>query len=105
MKAIVPAILLSLSASQMAFAADSDLTKLIEAAKKEGQVYSVGMPDTWANWKGTWQDLSAQYGLKHQDTDMSSAQEIAKFAAEKNNATADIGDVGRPLDQLPYKKA
>ena len=25
---------------------------------------------------------------------MSSAQEIAKFAAEKDNATADIGDVG-----------
>ncbi|MFB9998456.1 ABC transporter substrate-binding protein [Providencia rustigianii] len=104
MKAIVPAILLSLSASQMAFAADSDLTKLIEAAKKEGQVYSVGMPDTWANWKGTWQDLSSQYGLKHQDTDMSSAQEIAKFAAEKSNATADIGDVGASFGPVAVQK-
>ncbi|MDR2225231.1 MAG: ABC transporter substrate-binding protein, partial [Providencia sp.] len=88
MKAIVPAILLSLTASSMTFAADANLTELINAAKKEGQVYSVGMPDSWANWKGTWQDLATQYGLKHQDTDMSSAQEIAKFAAEKNNATA-----------------
>ncbi|MBG5884771.1 ABC transporter substrate-binding protein [Providencia alcalifaciens] len=104
MKAIVPAILLSLSASQMAFAADSDLTKLIEAAKKEGQVYSVGMPDTWANWKGTWQDLASQYGLKHQDTDLSSAQEIAKFAAEKNNATADIGDVGASFGPVAVQK-
>lgn len=67
---------------------------LVEAAKKEGAVASVGMPDDWANWKQTWQDLTSRYGLKHQDTDMSSAQEIAKFAAEKGNATADIGDVG-----------
>ncbi|MEQ5138928.1 ABC transporter substrate-binding protein [Providencia alcalifaciens] len=104
MKAIVPAILLSLSTSQMAFAADSDLTQLIEAAKKEGQVYSVGMPDTWANWKGTWQDLASQYGLKHQDTDLSSAQEIAKFAAEKNNATADIGDVGASFGPVAVQK-
>ncbi|MGQ7951845.1 ABC transporter substrate-binding protein, partial [Providencia huashanensis] len=81
MKAIVPAIFLSLTTSSVAFASDANLTELINAAKKEGQVYSVGMPDTWANWKGTWQDLASQYGLKHQDTDMSSAQEIAKFAA------------------------
>lgn len=42
MKAIVPAILLSLSASQMAFAADSDLTKLIEAAKKKVKFIALG---------------------------------------------------------------
>ncbi|MTC59676.1 ABC transporter substrate-binding protein [Providencia rustigianii] len=104
MKAIVPAILLSLTTSQIAFAADADLSELINAAKKEGQVYSVGMPDTWANWKGTWQDLSSQYGLKHQDTDMSSAQEIAKFAAEKSNATADIGDVGASFGPVAVQK-
>ncbi|WP_265693979.1 ABC transporter substrate-binding protein [Providencia rustigianii] len=104
MKAIVPAILLSLTTSQIAFAADANLSELINAAKKEGQVYSVGMPDTWANWKGTWQDLSSQYGLKHQDTDMSSAQEIAKFAAEKSNATADIGDVGASFGPVAVQK-
>jgi hypothetical protein len=43
------------------------------------------MPDSWANWKDTWFDLGKLYGLKHMDTDMSSAQEIAKFAAEKSN--------------------
>lgn len=104
MKTIVPAILLSLTASSMTLAADTNLTELINAAKKEGQVYSVGMPDTWANWKGTWQDLATQYGLKHQDTDMSSAQEIAKFAAEKNNATADIGDVGASFGPVAVQK-
>ncbi|TKC81493.1 ABC transporter substrate-binding protein [Trinickia terrae] len=75
-----------------AFAAD--LNALQAAAKAEGQVNSVGMPDTWANWKGTWGDLASKYSIKHADTDMSSAQEIAKFVAEKGNATADIGDVG-----------
>ncbi|EKT58095.1 ABC transporter substrate-binding protein [Providencia burhodogranariea] len=104
MKAILPAALISLTTSSFVFAADTDLTKLINAAKKEGQVYSVGMPDSWANWKGTWQDLEKEYGLKHQDTDMSSAQEIAKFAAEKSNATADIGDVGASFGPVAVQK-
>ncbi|MDO2948815.1 ABC transporter substrate-binding protein [Aeromonas simiae] len=78
---------------QPALAADS-LADIEKAARQEGQLYSIGMPDSWANWKETWQQLGSIYGIKHQDTDMSSAQEIAKFAAEKENATADIGDVG-----------
>lgn len=86
------------------FAQDERIQELVEAAKKEGHVYSIGMPDSWANWKGTWQDLQQQYGLKHQDTDMSSAQEIAKFDAEKNNATADIGDVGFAFARIAVKK-
>jgi putative spermidine/putrescine transport system substrate-binding protein len=67
----------------------------IEAgAKEEGVINSVGMPDSWANWVETWSELSSEYGLKHTDTDMSSAEEIAKFEAEKEDASADIGDVG-----------
>ncbi|WP_100402843.1 ABC transporter substrate-binding protein [Bacillus sp. FJAT-42315] len=82
-----------------------------QKAKEEGEVNSVGMPDTWANWVGTWEDLNTKYGLKHTDTDMSSAEELAKFESEKENATADIGDVGvafGPIAEekeltLPYK--
>ena len=77
------ATLITATLSMPAMAKDADLESLIEAAQKEGAVYSVGMPDSWANWKGTWTDLKANYGLKHQDTDMSSAQEISKFEAEK----------------------
>ena len=62
------------------------------------------MPDDWANWKGTWDDLAKTYGLKHIDTDMSSAQEIAKFAAEKDNASADIGDVGAAFGPIAVKQ-
>lgn len=70
------------------------LAELEAKAKEEGSVVSVGMPDTWANWKDTWEDLKSNYGLEHSDTDMSSADEINKFEAEKNKPTADIGDVG-----------
>ncbi|MBF7143530.1 MULTISPECIES: ABC transporter substrate-binding protein [Pseudomonas] len=100
----------ALALGNQAVAAD-DLASLEAAAKKEGEVNSVGMPDAWANWKGTWADLAKTYGIKHMDTDMSSAQEVAKFAAEKDNASADIGDVGAAFGPIaaaqgvtqPYK--
>lgn len=75
-------------------AVELTLAELEAKAKEEGSVVSVGMPDTWANWKDTWEDLKSKYGLEHSDTDMSSADEINKFEAEKNKPTADIGDVG-----------
>ncbi len=87
-----------------AMAAGTDLKALEQAARAEGVVNSVGMPDSWANWKDTWADLNKLYGLKHMDTDMSSAQEIAKFAAEKDNATADIGDVGAAFGPIAVQQ-
>ncbi|MDX5371950.1 MAG: extracellular solute-binding protein [Pseudomonadaceae bacterium] len=84
--------------------ANEDLKALEQAARAEGEVNSVGMPDSWANWKDTWADLNRLYGLKHMDTDMSSAQEIAKFEAEKDNATADIGDVGAAFGPIAVQK-
>ncbi len=87
-----------------AMAADTGLKALEDAARKEGAVNSVGMPDAWANWKGTWEDLAKKYGLKHMDTDMSSAQEVAKFDAEKDNASADIGDVGAAFGPIAVAK-
>ena len=82
----------------------ADLAPLNKAAQAEGEVNSVGMPDSWANWKDTWADLGRLYGIKHMDTDMSSAEEIAKFAAEKENATADIGDVGHAFGPIAVQK-
>lgn len=93
----------AIALSNTAFA-NTDLKTLEEAARAEGAVNSVGMPDDWANWKGTWTDLTAKYGLKHSDTDMSSAQEVAKFDAEKDNASADIGDVGAAFGPIATAK-
>ncbi|MCM3342426.1 extracellular solute-binding protein [Paenibacillus sp. MER TA 81-3] len=99
------------AANQAVDASNLTLDQIVEKAKQEGEVNSVGMPDTWANWVQTWNDLGTKYGLKHTDTDMSSAEELAKFESEQDDATADIGDVGiafGPLAQqkgltLPYK--
>ena len=87
------------------------LDEIISKAQEEGEVNSVGMPDTWANWVETWTELEEQYGIKHTDTDMSSAKELAIFKNEANDATKDIGDVGQSfgpvaMEQgltLPYK--
>lgn len=70
------------------------LDEIVEKAKEEGEVNSVGMPDDWANWDDTWAGLKNEYGLKHTDVDLSSAEELSMFETEKNNATKDIGDVG-----------
>jgi len=85
-------------------AATLTLADIEKKAKEEGAVVSVGMPDSWANWKDTWADLGSKYSLKHTDTDMSSAEEIAKFEAEKNNPTADIGDVGIAFGPVAVEK-
>lgn len=87
------------------------LEQITQKAKEEGDVESVGMPDTWANWGETWKEITDLYGIKHNDVDMSSAEELAIFEAEKNNATKDIGDVGQAFGPtavqkgltLPYK--
>lgn len=71
------------------------LDDLTAAAKQEGKVASVGMPDTWANWVQTWSDLKDKYGIDHTDQDMSSAEEISLFKEEGTDATKDIGDVGQ----------
>lgn len=70
---------------------EEELKRLIQ---QEGAIVSYGMPDTWANWKESWDNFTAMYGITHTDTDMSSAEELAKFLAEKDKPVADVGDVG-----------
>lgn len=85
-------------------AGSGSLADIENAAKQEGKVVSVGMPDSWADWKDTWIDLKTKYNLDHTDTDMSSAEEIAKFEAEKDKPTADIGDVGMMFAPVAVEK-
>ena len=35
-------------------AASMTVEELVAAAQKEGQLFSVGMPDEWANWVSLW---------------------------------------------------
>lgn len=76
-------------------AATPDPIATLEAATRAGgALNSYGMPDDWTNFGVMWGAFTAKYGLSHSDTDMSSAEEIQKFDAEKNNPVADIGDIG-----------
>jgi putative spermidine/putrescine transport system substrate-binding protein len=81
-------------AAEVKVTSSADLKAFEEAVKKEEKIVSYGLPDNWANWGESWQAFTKKHGLKHEDTDMSSAEEIAKFAAEKNHPIADIGDIG-----------
>ncbi len=80
------------------------LEDIIAKAKEEGEVHSVGMPDTWANWGGTWADLEEKYGITHSDVDVSSAEELAIFENEKSSPTKDIGDVGISFGPVAKEK-
>ncbi|MGM9936545.1 MAG: ABC transporter substrate-binding protein [Candidatus Ornithomonoglobus sp.] len=89
--------------------ADVDLSsmtveEITAKAKENGEVNSVGMPDDWANWSETWAGITNTYGLKHTDVDLSSAEELAMFEAEKTNATKDIGDVGETYGAVAEEK-
>ncbi|MBI5479891.1 MAG: extracellular solute-binding protein [Deltaproteobacteria bacterium] len=64
------------------------------AVKAEGQIVSYAMPDEWANQGGLWRDFGAAWGVRHLDTDMSSVEELQKFAAERRKPVADVGDIG-----------
>jgi len=80
------------------------MDELEAAARKEGTIVSLGCPDDWANWGDQWKAITAKYGVTHTDTDMSSAEELAKFEAEKNNPSADIGEVGLEFGPIAAAK-
>jgi hypothetical protein len=73
------------------------MSELVEKAKAEGQLHAYGMPGDWANWKGCFDALSKNYGIKsiyEPEGGLSSAEEVQKFLAEVNNPVGDIADVG-----------
>lgn len=72
----------------------ADFSDLEQAARQEGKLNTLTMPDPWANWAETWHDLETKYQIKHKDTDMTSGQAISKMRAEGKRATADLSDAG-----------
>lgn len=86
-----------------------DWTKSPDAARAKDQVkefITYGMPDDWANYGEVRQKFAAKYGFQfqHQDTDMSSLEEITKFDAEKNNPKALMADIGMLYGPLAEKR-
>jgi putative spermidine/putrescine transport system substrate-binding protein len=94
--------LAAINAEKAEKAATMTYDELLAAAKEEGQVFSVGMPPEWANWKDLWAHLQS-LGIKTTDTDMSSAEELARFAL-KDKADADIGDIGIAMTSVAMEQ-
>lgn len=70
----------------------------VAKAKTEGATLTTyGMPDDWANYGEIIKTFCAKYeiaGCNHVDTDMTSAEEIQRYDAEKNNPVAIFSDIG-----------
>jgi putative spermidine/putrescine transport system substrate-binding protein len=52
------------------------------------------MSDDWVNFENVFKAIEQRYGVKHADTDMTSAEEITHLLAERNAPVADIADIG-----------
>jgi putative spermidine/putrescine transport system substrate-binding protein len=87
---------------------------LIAAAKREGQLNVIALPDNWANYGTIMADFTRKYGIKINDAnpDGSSQDEInAVVQLKGQNRAPDVLDVGTPFaikaDQehllAPYK--
>ncbi len=75
----------------------TSMAALIKAAKKEGKLNVIALPNNWANYGTIIKDFSKKYGIKvnSQNPDGSSAQEIQALQVDKGRSTApDVIDVG-----------
>ena len=80
---------------------------LVEAAKTEGQLNVIALPDNWANYGAVKALFEEKYGItvNSADPDISSAEEIAAADNLKGQDTApDVFDLGTAvaLDSLDY---
>ncbi len=69
----------------------------VEQAREQVKEFvTYGMPDDWANYGEVRKKFAEKYGFEfqHQDTDMSSLEEITKFDTEKSNPQAMMADIG-----------
>ncbi|MEP6986991.1 MAG: ABC transporter substrate-binding protein [Chloroflexota bacterium] len=114
-----PALPAAPAAGPIDLKAAGGMDKLIEAAKAEGELSTVALPDSWANYGQIKKDFFAKYDflkLNDLNPDGSSAQEIQAIkdnAGNKGPQNPDVIDVGFSWGQTsidagllqPYKVA
>lgn len=87
------------NASTATSAADfGGLDKLVEAAKKEGNLHVIALPPDWANYGEIIKAFEAKYGIKieSEDPDAASADEINAVKTRKGQDRApDVLDLGQ----------
>jgi putative spermidine/putrescine transport system substrate-binding protein len=75
----------------------TSLSALVKAAKKEGHLNVVALPDNWANYGNIIKDFSKKYGIKinSENPEGSSAEEIQAIQSDKGRSSdPDVIDVG-----------
>jgi putative spermidine/putrescine transport system substrate-binding protein len=78
-------------------AAGGGMSKLVAAAKKEGELNVIALPPTWANYGNIIKQFTSTYGIKinSQNPDGSSQDEVNAVKSENGTAKApDVLDVG-----------
>jgi putative spermidine/putrescine transport system substrate-binding protein len=84
-------------ASVSSASAGGGMSKLIAAAKKEGQLNVIALPPTWANYGNIIKTFSTKYGIKVNSAlpDGTSQQEVDTIKQKNGTAAApDVVDVG-----------
>jgi putative spermidine/putrescine transport system substrate-binding protein len=85
------------AASATSLSAFGGMSGLIKAAKAEGQLNVITLPDNWANYGTIMKDFTAKYGIKINDAnpDGTSQDELNAIAQLKGQTRApDVVDVG-----------
>ena len=75
----------------------TSMTALVKAAKKEGHLNVVALPDNWANYGNIIKDFTKKYGIKinSENPEGSSAEEIQAIQSDKGRSSdPDVIDVG-----------
>jgi putative spermidine/putrescine transport system substrate-binding protein len=75
----------------------ASFANLVKAAKKEGKLNVVALPNNWANYGNILKGFSRKYGIKinSENPEGSSAEEIQAIQSDKGRATdPDVIDVG-----------
>jgi putative spermidine/putrescine transport system substrate-binding protein len=119
MKKLGIVLIIALLSVSMAFAqgtSTKDLSELITAAKKEGQLTVIALPRDWVNYGELIDTFSKKYGIKVNELNPegSSGEELEAIRANKNNKgpqAPDVIDVGLSFGPLakqeglitPYK--
>lgn len=76
---------------------DTSLSALVTAAKKEGKLNVVALPDNWANYGNIIKDFEKKYGIKitSENPEGSSAEEVEALKDDKGRSSdPDVIDVG-----------
>jgi putative spermidine/putrescine transport system substrate-binding protein len=87
--------------------AGGGMTALVAAAKAEGKLNVITLPDNWANYGTIMKQFTAKYGIKITDAipDGSSAQEIEAIEQDKGRSDApDVVDIGQAFTATQYQK-